>query len=64
MQKVRILLSLALFTDVIPELLLVYSVNALMLNSRFGYGFFFFFLNGRRDFDEVGIMSVVHGDTT
>ena len=37
----RILHSLALFTDVFPELLLVYSVNALTLNSGFGYGFIF-----------------------
>lgn len=38
----RILHSLALFTDIIPELLPVCCVNALMLNSGFGYGFFFF----------------------
>jgi hypothetical protein len=40
----------------------VYSFNALILNSRFGYGFFFF-VYARRDFHEIGIMSVVHGDT-
>ena len=46
--------------DSIPELLLVYSFNAFTLNSRVDYGFFY----GRRDFHEIGIMSVGHGDTT
>jgi len=55
-QEVRILLSLALFTDVIPELLPVYSVNALMLNSRFGYGIFTEDVT-----DYVGIMSSTWG---